>query len=78
MKNNVGLIRLTMTKYITHATILVSLAIVQALNHMEYNRRHLKYGLVNALKEATAGLYGENGYALQKRIEVISEVRPGG
>jgi len=44
-----------MTKYITHATILVSLTIVQALNHIESNRRHLKYGLVNALKEAKAG-----------------------
>jgi len=35
--DNVGLIRLTMTKYVTHATILVSLVIVQALNHIESN-----------------------------------------
>jgi len=35
------------------------------LNHIKSNRKYLKYGLVNALKEVKPD-YGENGYALEE------------
>ena len=37
----------------------------ELLNHIKSNRRYLKCGLVNALKEVKPG-YGENGYALKE------------
>ncbi len=38
------------------------------LNHIKSNRKYLRYSLVSNVKEVRAGLYGKDGYAVEKPI----------